>query len=130
MLARFAGSAGGVAMTSDKLDELRPYRAALFAEILRSPVTGCDFPELGKDTQIIVQRVQSGDVTILADHYEDDWRRLSWIRLRGLARVLDDGEERSHAIELLAAKYEQYREHPPDGPVLAVDVTEVRSWSA
>jgi PPOX class probable F420-dependent enzyme len=69
------------------------------------------------------------DVTILVDHYEEDWRRLAWVRLRGLARVLDDGDERVHALELLAAKYEQYREHPPEGPVLAVDVTEVRAWS-
>ena len=56
--------------------------------------------------------------------------RLWWIRLRGHARVLDDGEERTHALALLAAKYDQYSAEPPDGPVLAVDVTEVREWSA
>lgn len=70
------------------------------------------------------------DVTILVDHYEDDWRQLWWMRLRGRARVLDDGDEREHALGLLAAKYPQYRVEPPPGPVLAVDVTEVRSWAA
>jgi PPOX class probable F420-dependent enzyme len=70
------------------------------------------------------------DVTVLVDHYEEDWTRLWWARLRGRARVLDDGEERRHALGLLAAKYPQYRAEPPDGPVLAVDVTEVRAWSA
>ena len=70
------------------------------------------------------------DVTILVDHYEEDWRRLWWIRLRGRARVLDDGEERVRALALLQEKYPQYRTEPPDGPVLAVDVTEVREWSA
>jgi PPOX class probable F420-dependent enzyme len=70
------------------------------------------------------------DVTVLVDHYEDDWSRLWWIRLRGQARVLDEGEERERALELLAEKYPQYRREPPDGPVLAVDVTEVRSWSS
>ena len=70
------------------------------------------------------------DVTVLVDHYEDDWRRLWWIRLRGRARVLDEGEEREHALALLAEKYPQYRSEPPDGPVLAVDITEVRAWSA
>jgi PPOX class probable F420-dependent enzyme len=69
------------------------------------------------------------DVTILADHYEDDWRRLWWIRLRGRARVLDEGDERERALALLAEKYPQYRVERPDGPVLAVDVTEVRAWS-
>jgi PPOX class probable F420-dependent enzyme len=70
------------------------------------------------------------DVTILVDHYDDDWRQLWWIRLRGRARVLDDGEERERALALLRDKYPQYRVEPPDGPVLAVDVSDVRDWSA
>jgi len=70
------------------------------------------------------------DVTVLVDQYDEDWRELWWIRLRGRARVLDDGEERAHALALLAEKYPQYCEEPPDGPVLAVDVTETRVWSA
>jgi len=82
----------------------------------------------------ILRRIENArvrpDVTILVDHYEEDWSGLWWIRLRGRARVLDEGEERAHALALLAAKYEQYRAEPPDGPVLAVDVAEVRDWSA
>lgn len=70
------------------------------------------------------------DVTILVDHYDEDWRQLWWIRVRGRARVLDDGEERTHALALMQEKYPQYSSEPPDGPVLAVDVTDVRSWSA
>jgi PPOX class probable F420-dependent enzyme len=70
------------------------------------------------------------DVTVLVDHYEDDWARLWWIRLRGRARVLDRGEERDRALALLSEKYPQYRDQPPDGPVLAVDVAEVREWAA
>jgi PPOX class probable F420-dependent enzyme len=70
------------------------------------------------------------DVTILVDHYDDDWSRLWWIRLRGRARVLDDGVEREHAIALLRDKYPQYRSEPPEGAVLAVDVTETRDWTA
>jgi PPOX class probable F420-dependent enzyme len=71
------------------------------------------------------------DVTILVDQYDDDdWGRLWWIRLRGRARVLDDGEEREHALRLLEEKYEQYLDEPPEGPVLAVDITEVREWEA
>ena len=70
------------------------------------------------------------DVTILVDSYNEDWGRLWWIRLRGRARVLDDGEERGHALGLLCDKYPQYRVAPPDGPVLAVDITELRDWSS
>jgi PPOX class probable F420-dependent enzyme len=70
------------------------------------------------------------DVTILVDHYDEEWTQLWWIWLRGRARVLDEGEERERALELLAEKYPQYRDEPPDGPVLAVDVYETRAWSA
>jgi PPOX class probable F420-dependent enzyme len=70
------------------------------------------------------------DVTILVDHYDDNWDELWWIRLRGRARVLDEGDERERAITLLQDKYPQYCTEPPDGLVLAVDVTEVRTWSA
>ena len=70
------------------------------------------------------------DVTVLVDHYDEDWGRLWWIRVRGRARVLDDGDERDHALALLREKYPQYRAEPPDGPVLAVDVTDVRDWAA
>jgi PPOX class probable F420-dependent enzyme len=70
------------------------------------------------------------DVTILVDHYGEDWSGLWWIRLRGRARVLDDGDERERALALLAEKYPQYRTEPPVGPMLAVDITEIRDWSA
>ncbi len=70
------------------------------------------------------------DVTVLVDYYDDDWTLLWWIRLRGRARVLDDGDERGRALALLVEKYPHYRDEPPDGPVLAVDVTEVREWRA
>jgi PPOX class probable F420-dependent enzyme len=70
------------------------------------------------------------DVTILVDEYEEDWRRLWWIRLRGRARVLDGGAEQERALALLTKKYPQYLAQPPDGPVLAVDVTEVRAWTS
>jgi PPOX class probable F420-dependent enzyme len=70
------------------------------------------------------------DVTILVDRYDEDWSQLWWIRLRGRARVLDAGDERQRALQLLAEKYPQYEDEPPDGPVLAVEVTETRAWSA
>ena len=68
-------------------------------------------------------------VCLLVDHYEDDWSRLWWVRFDGRARVVDDGPEHASAIALLCAKYEQYRATPPSGPVVAIDVTAVRSWA-
>jgi PPOX class probable F420-dependent enzyme len=70
------------------------------------------------------------DVTVLVDRYDEDWARLWWVRVRGHARVLDGGEEAAKALELLAAKYEQYRAAAPSPPVLAIDAVEWRGWSA
>jgi PPOX class probable F420-dependent enzyme len=86
-------------------------------------------PKRSRTLQRIENARRRPDVTVLVDDYDEDWERLWWIRLRGRARVLDDGLERERALTLLAAKYPQYRVDPPDGPVLAVDVTDVRTWS-
>jgi PPOX class probable F420-dependent enzyme len=69
------------------------------------------------------------DVTVLVDHYEDDWTQLWWLRLRGRARVLDGGEEAERALAALIARYAQYAGAPPGLPVLAVDVVDQRGWS-
>jgi PPOX class probable F420-dependent enzyme len=71
-------------------------------------------------------------VSLLADHYEDDdWARLWWVRADGSARQLDAGEpEHERAVELLVERYRQYREQPPAGPVIAVDVERWVGWAA
>ncbi|WP_425231051.1 glycoside hydrolase family 36 protein [Sphingomonas sp.] len=68
-LARFAAGAGGVLMTSDHLGELPPARAALFANLLREGATACDFPLLGQDGGLVVQRRRAGDVAIGATKF-------------------------------------------------------------
>ncbi len=70
------------------------------------------------------------EVTVLVDHYEEDWSRLWWVRLDGSAKVLEDGPDREHALALLQAKYEQYRAEPPTGAVIAVQVGRWRGWSS
>lgn len=70
------------------------------------------------------------EATVLVDHYEEDWSRLWWVRLRGEARVLEEGAVRGRALSLLQAKYDQYRAEPPTGPVIALEVREWRGWAA
>ena len=65
---------------------------------------------------------------LLVDCYDDDWSKLWWIRVDGTARVLASGDERDHALELLAAKYPQYQATRPPGPVIAMDIVSWRSW--
>jgi PPOX class probable F420-dependent enzyme len=65
-------------------------------------------------------------VEVVIDEYDEDWSRLWWVRLRGTARVVDD----PRPIELLTAKYPQYRERRPNGPVIAVSIEERIEWTA
>ena len=69
-------------------------------------------------------------VSVLVDHYEDDWSRLWWVRLDGAARVLTDAAEMLRAVDLLAARYSQYRTHTPAGPVVEVVIAGMTGWSA
>ena len=72
--------------------------------------------------------IESEDrVSFLVDHWDDDWDRLWWIRLDGTASVSDRDAK---AVAALAAKYRQYREQPPEGPVIRIEVESVTSWSA
>ena len=68
-------------------------------------------------------------VSVIVDHYEEDWTRLWWVRLDGHARQLPSGPEAERATALLVAKYPQYQERPPAGPVLRIDVERWTGWS-
>jgi PPOX class probable F420-dependent enzyme len=69
-------------------------------------------------------------VALLVDHYEEDWRALWWVRADGTGRVLDAGEpEARDAVARLVDRHPQYRERPPAGPVLAVDVERWSGWT-
>ena len=69
-------------------------------------------------------------VTVLVDHYEDDWSRLWWVRVRGDAQVHDEGPERDRALDALASKYPAYRDRPPRGPAILVEAQDWLGWSA
>jgi PPOX class probable F420-dependent enzyme len=68
-------------------------------------------------------------VSLLADRYDEDWSQLWWVRADGRATVREPGErEHAQAVALLAARYEQYRAHPPQGAVLEVAVERWTGW--
>jgi PPOX class probable F420-dependent enzyme len=72
----------------------------------------------------------TGHACLLVDRYSEDWSTLWWVRLDGQGRVADDPDEVRQALVSLRAKYQQYAERPPTGPVIAVDVTRWSAWSA
>jgi len=66
-------------------------------------------------------------VSLLADHYDEDWTQLWWVRADGDARVLT-GDARAEPVRWLVAKYPQYTALPPDGPVIHINITAWRGW--
>jgi PPOX class probable F420-dependent enzyme len=69
-------------------------------------------------------------VSLLVDHYEEDWAQLWWVRVDGVAAVVTDEPRRSELLAPLVEKYRAYREDPPAGPVLVIDVRRTTSWQA
>jgi PPOX class probable F420-dependent enzyme len=69
-------------------------------------------------------------VSLLVDHYADDWTQLWWVRVDGVAAIHRDGDEMHAGRDLLRAKYPQYQSVPLNGPVIAVAVRGWSSWHA
>lgn len=69
-------------------------------------------------------------VNVLVDEYDEDWTRLWWVRADGTARIVEGGPEREAAVAALTAKYPQYEDQPPEGPVVEVTVDRWRGWAA
>ncbi|WP_166907162.1 TIGR03668 family PPOX class F420-dependent oxidoreductase [Mycobacterium sp. DL440] len=69
-------------------------------------------------------------VSLLVDHYADEWARLWWVRADGRAAVHHSGDAMATGYGLLRAKYPQYERIALNGPVITVDVTHWSSWQA
>ena len=67
-------------------------------------------------------------VSLLVDHYDEDWTQLWWVRADGIATIHHDGSTLLTGRELLRAKYAQYQSFSLPGPVVAVAVRHWSSW--
>ena len=69
-------------------------------------------------------------VSLIVDHYDDDWSQLWWVRADGVATIHQSGEEMATGYALLRRKYVQYQRIALDGPVVTVEVQKWSSWQA
>jgi PPOX class probable F420-dependent enzyme len=69
-------------------------------------------------------------VSMLVDHYTDDWTQLWWVRVDGVATTHRDGDARQTGCQLLRAKYAQYQRVSLGGPVITVAVQRWACWHA
>lgn len=72
---------------------------------------------------------ENSAVTLLVDHFDEDWDRLWWVRADGEARVIEN-ELAGELVDALVDKYEQYRECRPAGPVIRIRVNRWSGWVA
>jgi PPOX class probable F420-dependent enzyme len=75
------------------------------------------------------------DVTLLFDHWSEDWSALGWVRIQGVATLLEpggrDADEHAAAIPLLRARYPQYAAHALErAPLIRVSLGAARPWGA
>ncbi|MDQ2950712.1 MAG: TIGR03668 family PPOX class F420-dependent oxidoreductase [Chloroflexota bacterium] len=73
----------------------------------------------------------NGRVSVVVDRYDEDWTKLAWVLLEGVATILETGEERDEAATALSDKYAQYsRGDLDDRPVVRVVIERTVQWNA
>ena len=69
-------------------------------------------------------------VALLVDHYTENWDELWWVRVDGWASVVEDELGLQDPIDVLANRYEQYRNRRPGGPVILIQADHWKGWSS
>ncbi|BCJ50787.1 PPOX class F420-dependent oxidoreductase [Actinoplanes sp. NBRC 14428] len=122
--ARFAAArvARLATVTPDGAPHLVPIVFALVEDVIHTAVDGK--PKRHRGLRRLTNIAHDPRVSVLADHYDEDWSALWWVRADGVATVTDEPEP------ALIARYPQYRTTPPPGPYLRIRVQRWTSWAA
>lgn len=87
-------------------------------------------PKQSRELTRLANIAKNPAVSVLADHYDEDWSRLWWVRADGTAVVGTDPAGIARVAAALAEKYPQYLESPPAGPALTVTVAGWSGWTS
>ena len=74
---------------------------------------------------------ENPQVSLVVDHYDEDWTRLCYVIVEGRAEIVEAGPVRERAIDLLLAKYPQYLAlglAAGRDPVIALAVERILAW--
>jgi PPOX class probable F420-dependent enzyme len=109
--------------------DLVPMTFAIVDEVLYTAVD--HKPKTTTELKRLENVRNNPEVSVLIDEYDDrDWSALWWVRLRGLAQVVEGGAVHETAIDALVDKYEQYRAIRPAGPAIVIEPIRWQWWSA
>ena len=106
---------------ADGSPHLVPIVFALAGDVIHTAVDAK--PKRHRELQRLANIAHEPRVSVLADHYDEDWSALWWVRADGLATVTQVPEP------ALTDRYPQYRLAPPPGPFLRIVVHHWKSWS-
>lgn len=72
---------------------------------------------------------ENPNVALVIDHYDEDWQKLSYVLVRGVAQIVFRGERHAKAVSLLRNKYRQYRSMAiHDRPMISIAPKQVVVW--
>jgi len=135
-------------MIRTKMAEARVARLATVDEQFRPHVVPVCFAYDGKAFYTAIDRkpkrvtpdrltrvrniLAAPQVSLLIDNYDEDWKKLWYILIRGYATLIPKSrrEERARAIRKLRAKYPQYTEAllADDAPVIRITPQRAAVW--
>lgn len=114
------------AVAADGIGGLR-----LYSPLDEKPKSVTDPRRLARVRDILVRP----SVSVLVDRWSEDWSALAWLRLDGVARLLEAGVDTSlehgRAVDLLRGRYRQYSDQRLDQrPLIRIEVDSLAAWSA
>ena len=87
-----------------------------------------------RDLQRVRDIAANPVVSLLVDAWSEDWSALGWLRLDGLAELIEPGDavtsaEHGRAIGALRSRYPQYASHRLERrPIISILIVRHRSW--
>lgn len=99
---------------------------SLFSAIDAKPKT-----QSGERLKRIRNIRDNAKVSVVIDHYDEDWTQLRYVIIQGQAQILTDGPDFSRGADLLLDKYPQYRAMGLDrgtGLMIKVKPARVTQW--
>jgi len=108
-----------------------PVCYALLDDVLYTPID--EKPKRGDPLSLrrIRNMLSKPHVCLVVDHYEEDWRRLAWLQVRGTASLATESDERSRGIAVLRDRYPQYRDMAlEERPLIRIAVERAVEWTA
>ena len=114
-------------LDGDALPRVLPVTFALHEQALWSAVDDKPKRVEGRELARVRWLRRRPSAALCVDRYEEDWTRLAWVQVLGEVEVLEASEA---PLRALCAKYPQYADRAPAGPLLRLEPSRALHWRA